>query len=130
VRVALVVVAVLALGWLVVQERATVLQRRGVSAAGHLAVPGNAARAERAFRDARFLNPDTDPDVGRAVLYLARKQRGRAKALLDGVLRKEPDNLTAWAVLYSVSRDRDAATARRALAARARLDPLSARRRR
>jgi Tfp pilus assembly protein PilF len=128
VRVALAVVAVVALGWLAVQQRDTVLQQRGVSASSHLAVPGNAAQAEKDFRDARLLNPGTDADVGRAVLYLAREQRPRAEALLDDVLRREPDNLTAWAVLYSVSRGRDAATARRALAARARLDPLSARR--
>jgi Tfp pilus assembly protein PilF len=130
VRVALAVVAVLALGWLAVQQRDTALQQRGVTASSHLGVPGNAARAEKAFRDARLLNPSSDPDVGRAVVYLAREQRPRAKALLDDVLRREPDNLTAWAVLYSVSRGRDEATARRALAARARLDPLSARRQR
>jgi hypothetical protein len=129
VRVALALVAVVVIGWLAVQQRDAVLQARGVEASGHLAVPGNPARAERAFRDARLLNPDTEPDVGRAVVYLAREQRARAKALLEGVLRKEPDNLTAWAVLYNVSRGRDEATARRALAARARLDPLSARQR-
>jgi Tfp pilus assembly protein PilF len=130
VRVALAVVAVLALGWLAVQQRDAVLQQQGVEASAHLALPGHPARAERAFSDARLLNPGTDPDVGRAVVYLALEQRARAKALLEDVLRREPDNLTAWAVLYSVSRDRDEATARRALAARARLDPLSARRQR
>jgi cytochrome c-type biogenesis protein CcmH/NrfG len=129
VRALVAVVAVLAIGWLAVLQRDTVLQDRGVSASGRLSVPGNGARAEQAFRDARWLNPDTTPDVGRAFLYLARDQRPQAKALLEHVLRTEPENLTAWGVLYNVSREHDPATAKRALAARARLDPLSARHR-
>ena len=129
-RIAVALVAVLAIAWLGTIERDTVLQDRGVSLSGKLSKPGNAARAEQAFRDARRLNPDTTPDVGRAFLYLAGERRSEAKALLEDVLRREPDNLTAWGVLYNVSRGHDPATARRALAARARLDPLSARRRR
>ena len=129
-RAAVAVVAVLAIGWLAVMARDTTLQDRGVALSGRLSEPGNAARAERAFRAARLLNPDTTPDVGRAFLYLARERRPEAKALLEDVLRREPDNLTAWGVLYNVSRGHDPATARRALAARARLDPLSARGRR
>ena len=129
-RAAVAVVAVLAIAWLGVLERDTTLQDRGVALSGRLSEPGNAARAERAFLAARRLNPDTTPDVGRAFLYLARERRPEAKALLEEVLRREPDNLTAWGVLYNVSRGHDPATARRALAAQARLDPLSARRQR
>ena len=127
-RAALAVVAVLAIGWLGVQERDTRLQERGVAASGRLSEPGNVVRAEKAFRDARRFNLDTTPDVGLALVYHAREQRARATALLEEVLRREPDNLTAWAVLYNVSHGHDEARARRALAARARLDPLSARR--
>jgi Tfp pilus assembly protein PilF len=129
VRAAVALVAVLVLGWLAVMERDTRLQERAIEASGRLAVSGNPARAEAAFREARFLNPDTTPDVGRAVLYLARERRPAAAALLRDVLRREPDNLTAWSVLYGVTRQSDPATARRALAARMRLDPLAARRR-
>ena len=129
-RVAVAAVAVLAIAWLGVMERNTVLQDRGVSESGRLSEGGDGARAERAFRDARLLNPDTTPDVGRAFLYLAQDRRKEAKTLLEDVLRREPDNLTAWGVLFNVSRDYDAALGRRALAARARLDPLSARRQR
>ena len=128
-RVAVGVVAVLVLGWLGVMERDTRLQERGIKASGRLGVAGNEARADKAFRDARFLNPDTTPDVGRAVMYLARERRPEAATVLRDVLRREPDNLTAWSVLYGVTRRSDAATARRALAARKRLDPLAARRR-
>jgi hypothetical protein len=128
-RAAVGLVAVLVLGWLAVMERDTRLQARGIEASGRLAVAGNEARADAAFRDARFLNPDTTPDVGRAVMYLARERRRKAAAVLRDVLRREPDNLTAWSVLYGVTRQSDPATARRALAARRRLDPLAARQR-
>jgi hypothetical protein len=128
-RVALGLVAVLVLGWLAVMERDTHLQERGIKASGRLGDAGNEARADKAFRDARFLNPDTTPDLGRAVMYLARERRPEAAAVLRDVLRREPDNLTAWSVLYGVTRVSDPATARRALAARRRLDPLAARRR-
>ena len=128
-RVIVAIIAVLVIGWLAVMQRNTVLQDRGVAASGKLSEPGNGAKAEQAFRDARLLNPDTTPDVGRALLYLAQERRGAATDLLDDVLRREADNLTAWAALYNVSRERDSATARRALAARARLDPLAARQR-
>ena len=127
-RVAVAAVALLVIGWLAVQQRDVVLEERGVELSGQLSEPGNAARADRAFREAQLLNPDTTPDVGRAFVLLAGERRGEAKALLEEVLRREPDNLTAWGVLYNVSRESDPATARRALAARARLDPLSARR--
>jgi predicted Zn-dependent protease len=129
VRAAVALVAVLVLGWLAVMERDTRLQERAIKASGRLSVAGNEARADAAFRAARFLNPDTTPDVGRAVMYLARERRPAAAALLRDVLRREPDNLTAWSVLYGVTRQSDPATARRALAARKRLDPLAARRR-
>jgi hypothetical protein len=129
VRAAVALVAVLVLGWLAVMERDTRLQERAIKASGRLSVAGNEARADAAFRDARFMNPDTTPDVGRAVMYLARERRPAAAALLRDVLGREPDNLTAWSVLYGVTRQSDPATARRALAARKRLDPLAARRR-
>src|SRR5688572_4301475 len=99
-------------------ERDARLQARGVEAAGRLDVPGNAARAEAAFRDARLLTPDTAPDVGRALVLQARGRSAAAAALLEDVVRREPDNLTAWGVLYEVARSRDADAARRALAAR------------
>jgi predicted Zn-dependent protease len=112
-RVAVVVVALVALAWLGVMERAERLQASGAT--------------EADYRAARLLNPDTVPDVRRAFLYQGTGREREAAALLEDVLRREPDNLDAWGLLYTFTRERDPATARRALAARARLDPLGAR---
>jgi cytochrome c-type biogenesis protein CcmH/NrfG len=55
----------------------------------------------------------------------ARGRPADAVALLEDVVRRQPDNLVAWGVLHQVARGRDAGAAERALAARRRLDPLS-----
>jgi predicted Zn-dependent protease len=122
-RVAVAIVAVLVLGWLAVMEYDARLQARGVTAAQ----ARDFDRADGDFRRARRLNPDTTPDVNRAFLLQAAGRRDQAVALLEDVLRREPDNLNAWGVLFQFTRDHDRATAERARAARRRLDPLSAR---
>jgi predicted Zn-dependent protease len=126
-RVAVALVAVAALAWLGVMERDAYLRARGVETAGQLRKPADFARAEADLRAARLLNPDATPDVDRAVLYLAAGRRRDAVALLEDVVRSEPDNRTAWVVLYGASDRRDAAAAERALAALRRIDPLNAR---
>jgi hypothetical protein len=125
VRIALAVVAVLVLAWLGVMERDARLQARGAAAAK----PPHAdlARADDDLRAARLLNPDTTPDVLRAFVQQAGGHNAAAIATLEDVVRREPDNLPAWGSLYSVSKLTDHAAAKRALAARARLDPVSAR---
>jgi hypothetical protein len=128
-RAAVGLVAVILLAWLGVMERDAYLQSRAVDAAGRLDVPGNAERAAADFRAARLLNPDTAPDVGLALLHQSAGRRVQAAALLEDVLRREPENLTAWGLLYNVARGADPATARRAFDARRRLDPIRARRR-
>ena len=109
-------------------ERDAHLLARGIETSGRIEGRADFARADDAFRAARLLNPDTEPDIGRALLYKLGEQHERAEAVIEDVLRREPDNLTAWAVLFEFTRERDPATARRALAARARLDPVNARR--
>ena len=125
-RVTVAIVAVLVIGWLGVMERDERLLQRGVKSSA----AGDAARAEQAFRDARLLNPDSAPDLLRSFLYVGTERRGEAKTLTEDVLRRESDNLTAWAVLLKISRGADPAAERRALAARRRLDPVNARARR
>jgi hypothetical protein len=126
-RVVVAVVAVLLIGWLAVMERDERLLERGVAISGRSKGPQDAARAEQAFRDARLLNPDSAPDMGRAFVYVGTGRRKQAVGTVEDVLRREPDNLTAWGLLFRVSRGVDPANERRALAQRRRLDPLSSR---
>jgi predicted Zn-dependent protease len=122
-RIAVAAVAVLVLAWLAVMERDVRLLATGSAAAERRDV----AAAEADFRSARTLNPDTTPDLRRAFLYQATGRGEEAVALLENVVRREPDNLPAWGLLLTFTRESDPATARRALAAARRLDPQRAR---
>jgi hypothetical protein len=122
-RIAVAVAALAIVAWLGVMERDARLQARGVDAAQRR----DFAAAEADFRGARTLNPDTAADVNRAFLYERTARHGLAATTLEDVLRREPDNLTAWGLLFTFARNHDPATADRARAARRRLDPVSAR---
>jgi succinylarginine dihydrolase len=128
-RVAVAMVAVVVLGWLAVMERDDRKVASAVAAAQHGLDPRTFARADADLRAARLLNPDTQPQIDRALLRYS-GHRGGAEAIVEDVLRGEPDNLTAWGVLYTIARGRnDPAAVRRSLAALRRLDPVTARRR-
>ena len=124
-RAAVAVVAVLVLGWLGVMERNLRLEQRGTAALRSKGEPAVLARAETDLRRANLLNPATGPDLTRALVRRARGRTDASVALLEDVLRREPDNLTAWRVLGLLSPE----AAGRALAAQRRLDPVNARRR-
>jgi predicted Zn-dependent protease len=125
-RVILAVAALAAMAWL------------GVSLRGYdrfadgerLAFAPGAKRAQfeqaaRLFEDARFLNPDTRPLLSEGSLLVARgdrRRRAEGLALLEEAVRREPDNVVAWAVLASATRRADPERSR---AARARADELS-----
>ena len=122
-RVCVAAAAVAILAWLGLSERAVRLQAHGVGAtASH-----DFERAERDFRRARFLNPDPTPDLQRSYVYAASSRRPRAIALLEDVLRREPENRSAWGLLLEFTAREDPAVARRARAALRRLDPVNAR---
>ncbi len=124
-RAGAVVVAVLVLAWLGLSLRDVRLEERGGAAAGQLSVPGNAERAEADFRRAQLLNPDSGPDLARAVVLLQLDRPDRAVALVEDVVRSEPENTRAWRTLYEITRERDPARAEQALATLRRLDPLT-----
>jgi hypothetical protein len=124
-RAAVAVVAVLALAWLGVMERNLRLEARGAAVLRSHDDPRALARAETDLRRANLLNPGTGPDLSRALVRRAGGRTAASVALLEDVVRREPDNLTAWRVLGLLS----PAAAGRALAAQRRLDPLNARRR-
>jgi predicted Zn-dependent protease len=122
-RALVALVAVVAVAWLAAMERDARLLARGQAAAQ----AGEVASAEADFRAAGWLNPDSAPEIGRAFVLQGSGRPDEAAAVLEGVLEREPDNITAWGLLYAFSRERDPETAERALAARRRLDPLNAR---
>ena len=126
-RVSVAVVALAVLGWLAVLERDTRLQAAGVAALEPEAGAGALARGESDLRAARLLNPATEPDYYRALVLRARGDAEGARATIEDVLRREPDNLRAWATLALLAPGRDDAAVRRAREARLRLDPLNAR---
>jgi predicted Zn-dependent protease len=126
VRIVVAVVAVVVLAWLGVMERATRLQADGIAATAR----HDFAAAESAFRAARLLTPDTATDVRRAYVYALSSRTREGAALLEDVVRREPENRSAWGVLEEITRASQPATARRARAALDRLDPLNARQRR
>ena len=122
-RVVVAVVAVVVIAWLGVMERDTRLLAR----ADHAAQARDYAAAERDLRDAGTLTADTTADLRRAFLLQATKRGDAARALLEDVVRREPDNLTAWGLLLTFSRQADPAAAERARAQIRRLDPVRAR---
>lgn len=128
-RVATVLVAVVVLAWLGVMERDRRLFARGAAAAGNLRTAADVSRAEADLRGARLLNPDLLPDVTRALVYRYDGRYDDAIALVEDVLRREPENRGAWGGLFALAQGRDPAAAERAAAALKRLDPINAPRR-
>ena len=84
----------------------------------------SAADYERSLdqlRRAEWLNPGTEWSVLRAG-YLLRRDRRRALSVAESVVRAEPDNLAAWAI---VSRATAGVDPRRSARARAEIRRLS-----
>lgn len=119
-RVVVALMAVVVLAWLGVAERNWRVQSQALAESGQTPI----SNAYRDFRRARFLNPDTAPDVLLGLLDSVHSQRARGIARLEDVVQREPENLFAWGQLYKIAHGRNAAVTRRALAALARLDPL------
>ena len=121
-RAAVTVAAVAVLAWLAVMEFDVRRLASGVSAAQRR----DFAAADADFRAARALNPDTAPDVNRAFLYERMGPHARAAAVLEDVVRREPDNLRAWLAYALLAEGTDPAAVERARDELRRLDPLSA----
>jgi hypothetical protein len=104
---------------------------KGTIAAVAAALKGPQAEFDRRIdllRQARFLNPDTTVDLDIAGAHQVRggaANLNRALRTVESVLGSEPQNLDAWAALYSIQQSRhDLAGERVALAHARRLDPL------
>ena len=125
-RLLVVALAVLALAWLAVNLRGYDRFEAGQRLAlAPNATDASARDAGRLLDDARFLNPDTRPLLAEGSLLVARGGAGvrRGRAMLEEAVRKEPDNVVAWAVLASATRRLDPARSRQARARALELSP-------
>ena len=120
-RIGVAVIAVLVLAYSAVLLRDARLQERGTDAARER---GGAEQAARDYDAARFLNPDTGPDVGLAFALQAQRRAREAVAAAEDVVRREPENLTAWRLLSVLTVELDPARSRQAAARARALDPL------
>lgn len=118
-RIVLLLVAILAAGWLAVGLYSSKLLTRAENP--H---PGDtvAERVDRLHR-AEFLNPSTEFEVREAQIQLEAGDAREATRLLKDVVRREPDNRQAWAGLVQSQQSTDLAAARRAFNELRRLVP-------
>jgi hypothetical protein len=126
IRALIVVLALLAGGWLAVQERAaqaeSELEAIAFEPGGGLGSE-TVARAEVLLRTGRRLNPDRRPDLYEAVVLGRAGRRSEAIAVLRRTAAAEPENLEAWALLARAARTEEPALAARARARQRELAP-------
>jgi predicted Zn-dependent protease len=118
-RIVLIVVAILAAGWLA----AGLYSSRLLERAEH-PHPGDSVsdRRDRLHR-AEFLIPSTEFEVREAQIVLEAGDEREAARLLRDVVKREPDNRQAWAGLVQALGKVDPAAARRAFNELRRLVP-------
>jgi predicted Zn-dependent protease len=124
-RVIVIGVALLVIAWLGVNLRGYDRLEEGQRLAFAPNASANSAdQAARLLDDARFLNPDTRPLLAEGSLLVSRggAHTREGLAMLEEAVRKEPDNVVAWAVLAAATRRLDPQRSREA---RARANELS-----
>ncbi len=125
-RALIVLLALVAGGWLAVQERAAGAEAELEAIAfdpGDALAPGAVARADDLLRTDRRLNPDRRPDLYEAVVLGRAGRTGEAIAILRRTVAAEPENLEAWGLLARAARMEDPALAARARARQRELAP-------
>lgn len=126
-RAGLGLVAAVAVAWLAVLLHGVALRDDGQKVA--LRDPRSLSRAdvERAvslLQRSRAHTPDTEPILDQAALLVRVGQLRRARPLLEDIVRREPDNVQAWAVLALDTRTTDRARAAQARARTVALAPF------
>jgi hypothetical protein len=129
-RLALLVLAALAIGWLGVSYgNARLLAHGGKVLASQHPSP---AEVESALSDARHADKLTDKTEALSFAAALEIRAGRldaARRIYEQIVRREPEGAEAWLVLSQLSAKSDPARAAYALAQANRLDPLGAKRR-
>ena len=77
-----------------------------------------------AIDEAQFLDPHSDWKLARAGYYLFNGRLRKAERLAEELVHKEPENISAWALLAQAASRSEPALAARAAAQLKRLDPL------
>jgi hypothetical protein len=97
-RAGLVALALVACAWfaLGVHQGNAVDDASAVIAKPNAGGASAARHAAALLDDAAALNPDRQVDVLRGILARERGDLARAKRILRGVVRREPENLQAW----------------------------------
>ena len=116
VRIALIAAAVVLAGWLAFSLRAVRLEDEGralVPLPPKRAVAADVERMDDLMERAASGNPDVRPQVSRAFLLAVAGESRRAIAVVEPVVRREPDNLRALTVLQSALSSVDPAEAER-----------------
>jgi hypothetical protein len=100
-RIACVLAALVVSAWFALGVRQAIDTSRAAAIANETAHPTAAQVRTVASlaRHARFLNPDKEPDVLLGQAEAEAGQLRRARAVLEGVTRSEPQNIEAWAWL-------------------------------
>jgi hypothetical protein len=127
-RVILAVFAVLAIAWLGVLVRDYYVADSASPLLYRESTVSNAkfrAYIDR-LRDAELLNPDSSLALARANYLLRRGYPDAALREATPLVRKEPDNISAWGVVYRARRETDPQGAARAAREIKRLDPMHA----
>jgi predicted Zn-dependent protease len=119
-RIVLIVAALLAGAWLVVQTRAARAEEQLTKIAFE---DGDPAHAQRHLDADRLLNPDRRAGLFEGVILGRRGDFPGAIAAIQTVTRAEPENIEAWALLASAARRADPALAREAQAKARELAP-------
>ena len=126
-RVAVTAVALLLIGWFAVLARDSALGN-GATDRLHHHPDMSAAQWDHSLdqlRRATFLNPGDDWTVRRAA-YLILRDRDEALRLAEDVVRRQPDFLESWVVIYNATREDDPARAAQAASQIRRLAPTTA----
>jgi hypothetical protein len=128
-RVAIVVVAVLALVWLAVSysNARLIAHGKGVLAKQHV-TPSEVESALSDVRHADKLADGTEALSFEAALEIRAQHLDTARQIYEQIVRREPEGAEAWLVLSQLSARSDPARAAYARAQANRLDPIDARR--
>jgi hypothetical protein len=126
-RVAVAVVALLLIGWFAVLARDSAIGTDATNRLHHHP-DMSAARWDDSLdqlRRATFLNPGDDWTVRRAA-YLILRDRDEALRVAEDVVRRQPDFLESWVVIYNATREDDPVRAAQAARQIRRLAPATA----